>query len=67
LFRPPSGLTNPTIARVADRLDLTIVGWSKGIEDGAIVRLLDASSVAKTMAVIASKNLRVTSLSKWAA
>jgi peptidoglycan/xylan/chitin deacetylase (PgdA/CDA1 family) len=34
LFRPPIGHTNPTIARVADALDLTIVGWSIGGRDG---------------------------------
>jgi peptidoglycan/xylan/chitin deacetylase (PgdA/CDA1 family) len=34
LFRPPIGHTNPTIARVADRLDLTIVGWSVRARDG---------------------------------
>ncbi|MBX3190849.1 MAG: polysaccharide deacetylase family protein [Labilithrix sp.] len=34
LFRPPIGHTNPTIARVADELDLTVVGWSVGARDG---------------------------------
>jgi len=34
LFRPPIGHTNPTIARVADELDLTIVGWSVAGYDG---------------------------------
>ena len=34
LFRPPIGHTNPTIARVADRLDLTMVGWSVRARDG---------------------------------
>jgi peptidoglycan/xylan/chitin deacetylase (PgdA/CDA1 family) len=34
LFRPPIGHTNPTIARVADDLDLTVVGWSVGARDG---------------------------------
>jgi peptidoglycan/xylan/chitin deacetylase (PgdA/CDA1 family) len=63
MFRPPVGHTNPTIARVADQLDLTVVGWSvrardglagtsaddvvkrikRGLEDGAIVLLHDAS------------------------
>lgn len=28
LFRPPFGVTNPTIARVVGRLNLTTVGWS---------------------------------------
>lgn len=28
LFRPPFGVTNPTIARAAGRLRLTVVGWS---------------------------------------
>jgi peptidoglycan/xylan/chitin deacetylase (PgdA/CDA1 family) len=34
LFRPPIGHTNPTIARIADRLDLTTVGWSVRARDG---------------------------------
>lgn len=34
LFRPPIGHTNPTIARIADRLDLTMVGWSVRARDG---------------------------------
>lgn len=34
LWRPPVGHTNPTIARVADELDLVTVGWSVGARDG---------------------------------
>ena len=34
LFRPPIGHTNPTIARIADELDLVVVGWSIGGRDG---------------------------------
>ena len=34
LFRPPIGHTNPTIARIADLLDLTVVGWSVRARDG---------------------------------
>jgi peptidoglycan/xylan/chitin deacetylase (PgdA/CDA1 family) len=34
LFRPPIGHTNPIIARVADALDLVVVGWSIGARDG---------------------------------
>ena len=34
LFRPPIGHTNPIIARVAERLDLTIVGWTVSGRDG---------------------------------
>jgi hypothetical protein len=34
LFRPPIGHTNPIIARVADALDLTVVGWTIGGRDG---------------------------------
>jgi peptidoglycan/xylan/chitin deacetylase (PgdA/CDA1 family) len=34
LFRPPIGHTNPTIARVADELDLVVVGWTIGGRDG---------------------------------
>jgi peptidoglycan-N-acetylglucosamine deacetylase len=33
-FRPPIGHTNPTIARIADQLDLTVIGWSVGARDG---------------------------------
>lgn len=34
LFRPPIGHTNPTIARIADRLDLIVVGWTASGRDG---------------------------------
>lgn len=34
LWRPPIGHTNPTIARVADELDLVTIGWSIGARDG---------------------------------
>jgi peptidoglycan/xylan/chitin deacetylase (PgdA/CDA1 family) len=34
LFRPPIGHTNPTIARVADALDLITVGWTVSGRDG---------------------------------
>jgi peptidoglycan-N-acetylglucosamine deacetylase len=34
LFRPPIGHTNPTIARIAEQLDLTTVGWSVRGRDG---------------------------------
>jgi len=34
LFRPPIGHTNPTVARVADDLDLVTVGWSVSARDG---------------------------------
>jgi peptidoglycan/xylan/chitin deacetylase (PgdA/CDA1 family) len=34
IFRPPVGHTNPIIGRVADDLELTIVGWSVGGRDG---------------------------------
>ncbi len=34
LFRPPIGHTNPIIARVADDLDLTVVGWTVSGHDG---------------------------------
>jgi peptidoglycan/xylan/chitin deacetylase (PgdA/CDA1 family) len=33
-FRPPIGHTNPIIARTADRLDLTVVGWTISGHDG---------------------------------
>lgn len=38
LFRPPIGHTNPTIARMAERLDLTVVGWSAAGRDGVRAR-----------------------------
>lgn len=34
LFRPPIGHTNPAIARVADALDLRVVGWNLSARDG---------------------------------
>jgi len=34
LWRPPIGHTNPTIARVADELELVTIGWSVGARDG---------------------------------
>ncbi len=34
LFRPPIGHTNPAIARVADALDLQVVGWTLSARDG---------------------------------
>jgi peptidoglycan/xylan/chitin deacetylase (PgdA/CDA1 family) len=33
-FRPPIGHTNPAIARVADALDLRVVGWNLSARDG---------------------------------
>lgn len=41
LFRPPIGHTNPAIARVADALDLTVVGWSLSARDGVARRSAD--------------------------
>ncbi len=46
LFRPPIGHTNPTIARVADQLDLTVVGWSVSGRDG-IARAKPAAVAAR--------------------
>ena len=34
LFRPPYGVTNPTIAKVCDELELTIIGWNVRALDG---------------------------------
>jgi peptidoglycan/xylan/chitin deacetylase (PgdA/CDA1 family) len=34
LFRPPVGHTNPVISRVADKLDLLVVGWTVSGRDG---------------------------------
>ena len=34
LFRPPIGHTNPTIVRVAEHLELRVVGWSVSGRDG---------------------------------
>ncbi len=44
LFRPPIGHTNPIITRVAEALDLTIVGWSVSGRDG--LRGADPARVA---------------------
>jgi peptidoglycan/xylan/chitin deacetylase (PgdA/CDA1 family) len=41
LFRPPIGHTNPTIARVADALDLTVVGWTVSGHDGVASARVD--------------------------
>ncbi|HEY8077398.1 MAG TPA: polysaccharide deacetylase family protein, partial [Labilithrix sp.] len=48
LFRPPVGHTNPTIARVADRLGLTVVGWSVRGRDG--LAGANADAVARRIA-----------------
>jgi peptidoglycan/xylan/chitin deacetylase (PgdA/CDA1 family) len=37
-FRPPIGHTNPVIARVADALDLLVVGWTVSGRDGIRAR-----------------------------
>ena len=34
LFRPPIGHTNPIVARVVDKLDLVVVGWTISGHDG---------------------------------
>jgi peptidoglycan/xylan/chitin deacetylase (PgdA/CDA1 family) len=34
LFRPPIGHTNPSIARIAEELDLAVVGWTVSGLDG---------------------------------
>jgi peptidoglycan-N-acetylglucosamine deacetylase len=34
LFRPPIGHTNPIIGRIADALELVVVGWTIGARDG---------------------------------
>jgi peptidoglycan/xylan/chitin deacetylase (PgdA/CDA1 family) len=46
LFRPPIGHTNPAIARVADALDLTVVGWTLSARDG-VAGMKPASVVAR--------------------
>lgn len=51
LFRPPIGHTNPTIARVAEELDLTIVGWSVAAYDG-LARAVPARVAARVTARI---------------
>lgn len=51
LFRPPIGHTNPTIARIADRLDLTMIGWSIAGYDGV------AAAKAKRVASRVSRAL----------
>ena len=51
LFRPPIGHTNPTIARIADQLNLTMVGWSVAGYDG-IARAKPASVAARVKAAV---------------
>jgi peptidoglycan-N-acetylglucosamine deacetylase len=46
LFRPPIGHTNPAIARVADALDLTVVGWTLSGRDG-VARTTPRTVVAR--------------------
>lgn len=41
LFRPPIGHTSPIIARAADALDLTIVGWTVTGRDGVASARVD--------------------------
>ncbi len=41
LFRPPIGHTTPVIARVADALDLTVVGWTVSGHDGIALARVD--------------------------
>ena len=52
LFRPPIGHTNPTIARVAEDLDLVTVGWSVSARDGT------AGANAERVVVRVSSRLR---------
>lgn len=52
LFRPPIGHTNPTIARVVDALDLTVVGWTASGRDGV------ASARANDVAARVRRDLR---------
>jgi peptidoglycan/xylan/chitin deacetylase (PgdA/CDA1 family) len=94
-FRPPIGHTSPAIARVADELDLVVVGWSvrgldgvaadaaavtarvrRGLKDGAIVALHDASergdrepagvrAIDDVLDAIGDRNLTVVPLESW--
>lgn len=48
LFRPPVGHTNPTIARIAEQLELTTIGWSAAGYDGIAGR--DPKKVASRIA-----------------
>ncbi len=41
-FRPPIGHTNPIIARVAEDLDLAVIGWSASARDGTRGAKLEA-------------------------
>jgi peptidoglycan/xylan/chitin deacetylase (PgdA/CDA1 family) len=41
LFRPPIGHTNPIIARAADALGLSVVGWTIGARDGVASARVD--------------------------
>jgi peptidoglycan/xylan/chitin deacetylase (PgdA/CDA1 family) len=51
LFRPPIGHTNPIVARVADALDLTVVGWTVGGRDG-IASARPASVIARILSAL---------------
>jgi peptidoglycan/xylan/chitin deacetylase (PgdA/CDA1 family) len=69
LFRPPGGHTNPTIARIAERLDLTIVGWSvrgrsRSLRDGAIVALT-VEALPGVLDTLAERNVAVVDLAPW--
>jgi peptidoglycan/xylan/chitin deacetylase (PgdA/CDA1 family) len=52
LFRPPIGHTNPIIARAADALDLTVIGWTVSGHDGL------ASARAPDVAARVRRDLR---------
>ncbi len=51
LFRPPIGHTNPTIARIAEELDLTVIGWSVAGYDG-VARAVPSRVAARVKAAI---------------
>jgi peptidoglycan/xylan/chitin deacetylase (PgdA/CDA1 family) len=50
LFRPPIGHTTPPIARVAEALELDVVGWSVSARDG-----LRGASAERVVARVSSR------------
>lgn len=71
-LRPRAGRSNPTIARIAEQLELSVVGWStsaaSAVEDGDIVRVPSHRAALELGAIFTAmdaKNLRVARLGDW--
>lgn len=61
LLRPSRGRTTPTIARIAEQLELVVVAWSRDRDDGAIVRVRAEDDAALRVAL----GLKVSPLADW--